>query len=162
VQGLCALLFGICYHFNREPGEITRSVTLPSLGCLQFIVYDRKTLHPIITRLGADHLVARMARVREDDRFRLVTPESIVLPLHPSLMTPSGVTEGEVWLDWGFVEFWKANYCEFTSSVKTFSLREQQIRCKEVSRQIQIPFLPGQVCGGSWHRSCLIMTCPSR
>lgn len=26
VQGLCALLFGVCYHFNREPGEITRFV----------------------------------------------------------------------------------------------------------------------------------------
>jgi hypothetical protein len=89
---------------------------------LEFMVYDRKTLHPIITRLGADHLVARMARVREDDRFRLVTPESIVLPLHPSLMIPGGVAEGEIWLDWGFVEFWKANYCESPSSVKTFIL----------------------------------------
>lgn len=24
VQGLCAFLLGVCYEFNREPGEITR------------------------------------------------------------------------------------------------------------------------------------------
>ncbi|KAG8811533.1 hypothetical protein FRC17_002410, partial [Serendipita sp. 399] len=93
VQGLCAFLFAICYHFNREPGEITR-----------------KTLHPIITRLGADQLVSRMARARDDDRFRHVNPDSIVLPVPPSLVISSKVVEGEIWLDWGFVEFWKANY----------------------------------------------------
>ena len=27
VPGLCAFLLGICYEFNREPGEITRSVS---------------------------------------------------------------------------------------------------------------------------------------
>ena len=26
VQGLCAFLLGVCYEFNREPGEITRCV----------------------------------------------------------------------------------------------------------------------------------------
>lgn len=26
VQGLCAFLLGVCYEFNREPGEITRQV----------------------------------------------------------------------------------------------------------------------------------------
>ncbi|PVG02529.1 hypothetical protein CPB86DRAFT_697194 [Serendipita vermifera] len=93
VQGLCAFLFGICYHFNREPGEITR-----------------KTLHAIITRLGADHCIARMARVREDDRFRYITPETVILPLHPTLTLNPAAPEGEIWLDWGFVEFWKANF----------------------------------------------------
>lgn len=24
VPGLCAFLLGVCYEFNREPGEITR------------------------------------------------------------------------------------------------------------------------------------------
>ena len=24
VQGLCAFLLGVCYEFNREPGEVTR------------------------------------------------------------------------------------------------------------------------------------------
>ncbi|CAE6495834.1 unnamed protein product [Rhizoctonia solani] len=28
VQGLCAFLLGVCYEFNREPGEITRFVAL--------------------------------------------------------------------------------------------------------------------------------------
>lgn len=93
VQGLCSFLFAICYHFNREPGEITR-----------------KTLHSIISRLGAEQLVSRMSRAREDDRFRHVTPESIVLPIPHSVMATSDVVEAEIWLDWGFVEFWKANY----------------------------------------------------
>ncbi|KAG9057789.1 hypothetical protein FS842_004161 [Serendipita sp. 407] len=92
-QGLCAFLFAICYHFNREPGEITR-----------------KTLHPIITRLGGDQLISRMARARDDDRFRHINPDSIILPVPPSAVIASKVVEGEVWLDWGFVEFWKANY----------------------------------------------------
>jgi hypothetical protein len=28
VPGLCAFLLGVCYEFNREPGEITRYVAL--------------------------------------------------------------------------------------------------------------------------------------
>lgn len=34
VPGLCAFLLGLCYEFNREPGEITRQVphTLASRG----------------------------------------------------------------------------------------------------------------------------------
>jgi hypothetical protein len=28
VPGLCAFLLGVCYEFNREPGEITRYVLL--------------------------------------------------------------------------------------------------------------------------------------
>lgn len=28
VQGLCAFLLGICYEYNREPGPITRCVTI--------------------------------------------------------------------------------------------------------------------------------------
>ena len=26
IPGLCALLLGVCYEFNREPGEVTRYV----------------------------------------------------------------------------------------------------------------------------------------
>ena len=26
VQGLCAFLLGVCYEFNREPGEVTRYI----------------------------------------------------------------------------------------------------------------------------------------
>jgi hypothetical protein len=73
---------------------------------------QRKTLHAIITRLGADHSIARMARVRDDDRFRYITPESMILPLHPTLTLNPAAPEGEIWLDWGFVEFWKANFCK--------------------------------------------------
>ncbi|KAF7294067.1 hypothetical protein MKEN_01453100 [Mycena kentingensis (nom. inval.)] len=63
VPGLCAFLLGVCYEFNREPGEITR-----------------QTIHPILHRLGVETLVGRITRLREDERFRSVAPDSVVLP----------------------------------------------------------------------------------
>jgi len=98
VPALCAFLLGICYEFDREPGEITRA-----------------TIHPILTRLGVDTLVGRMARLREDERFKAVGPENIVLPylassyLQPGLK-PGTDDEGEIWFDWAFIDFWKSNY----------------------------------------------------
>ncbi|KAI9441770.1 p115 like vesicle tethering protein [Lactarius indigo] len=99
VPGLCAFLLGVCYEFNREPGEVTRV-----------------TMHPILTRLGADVLVGRMNRVREDERIKAVGPDSWVLPcptpsaqaLDPAF-TPMYDGETEIWFDWAFVDFWKAN-----------------------------------------------------
>ena len=58
-----------------------------------------------------------MARLREDERFKAVGPENIVLPypassyLHPGLK-PETDDEGEIWFDWAFVDFWKSNYCQ--------------------------------------------------
>ncbi|KAI9449570.1 p115 like vesicle tethering protein [Lactarius psammicola] len=99
VPGLCAFLLGVCYEFNREPGEVTRA-----------------TMHPILTRLGADVLVGRMNRVREDERIKAVGPDSWVLScptpspqaLDPAF-TPMYDGETEIWFDWAFVDFWKAN-----------------------------------------------------
>jgi hypothetical protein len=76
-------------------------------------------MHPILTRLGADVLVARMNRVREDERIKAVGPDSWVLPcptpgpqaLDPAF-TPMYDGETEIWFDWAFVDFWKANICE--------------------------------------------------
>ncbi|KAG6856748.1 hypothetical protein H0H87_001092 [Tephrocybe sp. NHM501043] len=98
VPALCAFLLGICYEFDREPGEITRA-----------------TIYPILNRLSVDTLVGRMARLREDERFKAVGPDSVVLPypsasyLQPSLK-PETEDEGEIWFDWAFVDFWKSNY----------------------------------------------------
>ncbi|KAL0955683.1 hypothetical protein HGRIS_001907 [Hohenbuehelia grisea] len=97
IPGLCAFLLGICYEYNRQPGEITRS-----------------TIYPIISRLGVETLTGRMTRVREDERFKAVVPDSIVLPYptpshHPGLK-PEADGEGEIWFDWAFVDFWKSNY----------------------------------------------------
>ncbi|KAF9550619.1 hypothetical protein CPC08DRAFT_674800, partial [Agrocybe pediades] len=99
VPGLCAFLLGICYEYNREPGEITRA-----------------TIHPIIGRLSVDTLVGQMARFREDERFKAVGPDSIVLP-YPTTGLPlssaaksSNTDECEIWFDWAFVDFWKSNY----------------------------------------------------
>ncbi|KAG8220521.1 hypothetical protein J3R82DRAFT_3224 [Butyriboletus roseoflavus] len=99
VPGLCAFLLGLCYEFNHEPGEITRS-----------------TIHPIISRLGVDALIGRMTHFREDDRFKSVTPESMVM----SSRTSSGIgvdpnqnsveQEAEIWFDWAFIDFWKSNH----------------------------------------------------
>ncbi|KAG8682411.1 hypothetical protein FRC09_016790, partial [Ceratobasidium sp. 395] len=102
VQGLSAFLLGVCYEFNREPGEVTRA-----------------TLYPILhSRIGTDVFIARMARVREDERFKAVGPDSPVVAPGLGLEDEYTETEGEgegaaaagdVWLDWGFAEFWKSN-----------------------------------------------------
>ncbi|CAE6417937.1 hypothetical protein ACGC1H_005127 [Rhizoctonia solani] len=99
VQGLCAFLLGVCYEFNREPGEITRA-----------------TLYPILhSRIGIDVFISRMARVREDERFKAVGPDTPVIPAglglaeEPQPDEDGEVVGGDVWLDWGFVEFWKGN-----------------------------------------------------
>ncbi|KAF8190815.1 p115 like vesicle tethering protein [Pholiota molesta] len=97
VPGLCAFLLGLCYEYNREPGEITRA-----------------TIHPIIGRLSVDTLIGQMARFREDERFKAVGPDSIVLPIPSSALPPSvkaaASEEAEIWFDWAFVDFWKSNY----------------------------------------------------
>ncbi|KAG6382152.1 hypothetical protein JVT61DRAFT_797 [Boletus reticuloceps] len=98
VPGLCAFLLGVCYEFNREPGEITRS-----------------TIHPIISRLGVDALVGQMTRFREDDRLKSVTPESMVISSWSSAavgIVPQNPAEqeAEIWFDWAFVDFWKSNH----------------------------------------------------
>jgi intracellular protein transport protein USO1 len=91
-------MLGICYEFNREPGEVTRS-----------------TVSPILSRLGVDTLVGRMTRLREDERFKAISPESIILPYPTPAELNLGLRaegdEVEVWFDWAFVDFWKSNYC---------------------------------------------------
>ncbi|CAK5281972.1 unnamed protein product [Mycena citricolor] len=99
--GLCAFLLGVCYEFDREPGEITRT-----------------TIYPIINRLGVETLVGRMTRLRDDERFKAVGPDLVVLPF--SGATPAHVAgvkgdsekekQGEIWFDWAFIDFWKSNY----------------------------------------------------
>ncbi|EIW65889.1 hypothetical protein TREMEDRAFT_45944 [Tremella mesenterica DSM 1558] len=105
VQGLSAFLLGVCYEFNREPGEITRA-----------------TLHPILhSRIGPDQFVSRMARLREDPRFRAVQPDAFDTEGAPDVPAQGGVQvaqdgvedvdEGlELWFDWAFVDFWKNHY----------------------------------------------------
>lgn len=99
VQGLSAFLLGVCYEFNREPGEITRA-----------------TLHPILhSRIGPDQFVSRMARLREDPRFRAVQPDEFELTSLLSsqpLMGEEEEEDMEVWFDWAFVDFWKNHYCK--------------------------------------------------
>lgn len=61
-----------------------------------------------------------MTRFREDDRFKAVTPESMGMSCRTSSGVGVGVgpnqnqiaQEGEIWFDWGFVDFWKSNHCE--------------------------------------------------
>ncbi|KAF9478119.1 hypothetical protein BDN70DRAFT_66874 [Pholiota conissans] len=97
VPGLCAFLLGLCYEYNREPGEITRT-----------------TIYPIIGRLSVDTLIGQMSRFREDERFKAVGPDSIVLPFPSTALQPAtkttGSEEAEIWFDWAFVDFWKSNY----------------------------------------------------
>jgi len=78
----------------------------------------RSTIWPILNRLGIDTLIGRMARLREDERFKAIGPDSMVLPyptashLNPSLKPEAG-NEVEIWFDWAFIDFWKSNYCKY-------------------------------------------------
>ncbi len=128
IPGLCALLLGVCYEFNREPGEVTRYVLVTPFPLLpsRLTTAHRATVHPILTRLGIDTLAGRIIHLRDDDRFKAVGPDSAVATApsnhvpahHPHQGTPSAgvlkaeVEEGEIWFDWAFVDFWKSNYCE--------------------------------------------------
>ncbi|KAG8921299.1 hypothetical protein FRC02_000324 [Tulasnella sp. 418] len=113
VQGLCAFVLGVCYEFNREPGEITR-----------------ETLQPIFhKRIGADTFVSRMARLRDDPRFKAVSPEHLVVDVVLDDMSggfggelsrageDATDGEGEIWFDWAFVEFWKSHYYTIQKSI---------------------------------------------
>lgn len=57
-----------------------------------------------------------MSRFREDDRFKAVGPDSIVLayPTLPLSTTTNSNNrdEAEIWFDWAFVDFWKSNFCK--------------------------------------------------
>lgn len=78
--------------------------------------FRRATIYPILSRLGVETLNGRMARLREDERFKAVGPDAVVLPyptpslLQPALKPETG-GEAEIWFDWAFVDFWKSNYC---------------------------------------------------
>ncbi|KAL0575564.1 Vesicle-mediated ER to Golgi transport protein [Marasmius crinis-equi] len=100
VPGLSLFLLGICYEFNREPGEITRH-----------------TIYPILNRLGVDTSIGRLSRLREDDRFKAVSPEVCVLPFNTT--SKAEEREGEIWFDWAFVDFWKSNYYTIQRGLST-------------------------------------------
>jgi hypothetical protein len=56
-----------------------------------------------------------MVKIREDERFKAVGPDSMVIPYHPMVLQPAvtktaTVEEAEIWFDWTFVDFWKSNY----------------------------------------------------
>ncbi|KAJ7672122.1 p115 like vesicle tethering protein [Mycena rosella] len=132
VPGLCAFLLGVCYEFNREPGEITRG-----------------TIYPILNRLGVDTLIGRMTRLREDDRFKTVGPDAVVLPYPTPQHLQAGhgtkgeaEKEGEIWFDWAFVDFWKSNYCQSLESTMLISslrdvIRNQTQEIETLQRQLK-------------------------
>jgi hypothetical protein len=98
-------------------------------------------MHPIIARLGADVLVGRMNRVREDERIKVVGPDSWVLPcptpgpqaLDPAF-TPMYDDETEIWFDWAFVDFWKANNRELPIMLRVFGLGLDATHASSVHR----------------------------
>ena len=99
---------------GKSRGRLSlRSLSLSPLN----LPITRATIHPLLDRLGIDTLAGRMARLREDERFKAVGPDSIVLPYPTPANTqiglkPESENEGEIWFDWAFVDFWKANYRE--------------------------------------------------
>ena len=55
-----------------------------------------------------------MSQVRDDDRFKIIGPEDILVSYRPSpiYQDKSGDDIVDVWFDWAFVDFWKSNYCK--------------------------------------------------
>lgn len=80
------------------------------------MTYASATLYPILhSRIGPDQFVSRMARLREDPRFKAVQPDAFDTEGTPEIAPVEGdeVDEGlELWFDWAFVDFWKNHYCE--------------------------------------------------
>lgn len=106
VQGLCALLLSIVYEYNREPGAVTRSVRGPFRARLTVL---SATLHPILTsRIGPDQFVSRIARLREDPRFKNVGPD--ILERATDVEGDESGLEDGFWFDWAFIEFVRNNY----------------------------------------------------
>lgn len=113
VQGLCALLLGILYEYNREVSAIDRCATTASCGGLALAdrsVFARQTMHPILhSRVGPDQFVNKISRLREDHRFKNVGPN--VLEMNDADMDGQDWLEEGLWFDWPFVEFIRNNYC---------------------------------------------------
>lgn len=77
------------------------------------LITTRATIYPILTRLGIDVLIGRILRLRDDDRFKAVGPDTFVLSYpQQGKANSEGEKEAEVWFDWAFADFWKSNYCE--------------------------------------------------
>ncbi|CAJ0896452.1 3406_t:CDS:10 [Entrophospora sp. SA101] len=98
VQGLCAFLLGICYHFNHISDSLI----------------SRSTLQPILhNRIGVDQFINRITRLRESPHFK-----------HASQYLQVFLEEGakglpNLYFDYTFVEFLKDNYESIQRSVKS-------------------------------------------
>jgi hypothetical protein len=90
---------------ERSPGKLFIPVTTELMS--------RATLHPILhSRIGPDQFVSRMARLREDPRFKAVQPDAFDVEDDAEL-DKEELDEGlELWFDWAFVDFWKNQYCK--------------------------------------------------
>ena len=70
-----------------------------------------------------------MSGVREDERFKLIGPEDVIMPSRlPITHSYPGKQHGphddvEIWFDWPFVDFWKSNYCAPTSFSNASSIK---------------------------------------
>jgi hypothetical protein len=100
---------------SRGKHSDTSSVPVRPLG--SDLTTHRNTIHQIINRLGIDSLIAQIARLREDDQFRTVGPDTVVqaspLAAKPvASQRQANQEEAEIWFDWAFVDFWKSNYCK--------------------------------------------------
>ncbi|KDN41073.1 hypothetical protein K437DRAFT_258431 [Tilletiaria anomala UBC 951] len=100
IQSLSTFVLGVLYEFNTEPGEL-----------------KRETMHPILhSRIGADNFGVRLLRLRDDPRFRAVGPDVLERVGDAPEATAENQQDG-LWLNWGFVEFWKNNFLLVQKSI---------------------------------------------
>jgi hypothetical protein len=94
VQGLCALLLGLCVQLNEEDGEV-----------------DKSSIHGIISqRIGVDHFMNQLDKLRKTDHFVLGEQGKAETD------TLVEVTEGTeqkldiIYYDYDFTTFFKSTY----------------------------------------------------
>lgn len=122
---------------------------------LFLIESSRATIHPIISRLSVDTLIGQMSRFREDDRFKAVGPDSIVLSVTNQAVALQPSTKhtdaegGEIWFDWAFVDFWKSNYCQLSSRFSPPYCSSQSFLCLEDTVQRGFSTEPDQLSSSS-------------
>ena len=87
-------------------------------GILTFV--PSPTLYPIIhSQIGLDVFISALSRVRSDVRFKAISSDSPVIFFDADgyeVPATSPEAKPTMWLDWPFVEFWKANSCEYLRS----------------------------------------------
>lgn len=121
VQGLCALLFGLCLYFQEEqtPTDLTRT----SLYGL------------IVHRMGLDKYIDKLDRLRKSNPFIFAEQERAILP---SELTDENDKQEYRYYDYEFTVFFKDAYDVIVRGIRNPAGRSQKPKAS-ASRGANIP-----------------------